>query len=439
MVIAAAAACNGGRSGAATTETGGTTDASGTGNATTTADAADCEVDPEFSSCEAPGGAEGLCLAGDCHAVQPCDAAGCAMGPTHPLADTLLAECYDANGAITCPGAAGAPSCADAPLCGQDAQYGWDSMNPREQRFELEDAAGAPVVTDRVTGLVWYGCVLGQGAGCAGQADRVPWEEARAFCEDASWGGHDDWVLPDVYQLHSLVDYSTTSPAIDRSVFQNSPSLVAENTDEWWIECQWSSTDVAGSSNAVWGVMVNSGDILTGSGLPWHEHDKAASGWEGCYARCVRRTEPPARKRHLLLDQGGEPVVADTIIARLWQGCSAGQSGSGCTGEPRTLSWPDALAYCEGLSWGGYEDWRLPNMMELGSLPDRSRFLPAIDPALFPNTPYFGSGPADDERWATYWSSTARWYQSFALYVDFSGGGSHFYRQEEGRHVRCVR
>ena len=42
------------------------------------------------------------------------------------------------------------------------------------------------------------------------------------------------------------------------------------------------------------------------------------------------------------------------------------------------LSWNSAIVYCEGLSYGGQTDWRLPNIKELQSLVDYGRYNPAI-------------------------------------------------------------
>jgi hypothetical protein len=182
--------------------------------------------------------------------------------------------------------------------------------------------------------------------------------------------------------------------------------------------------------------MVNSGDVLTGSGVPYHPHDKAAADWVGCYTRCVRPHRLPTHQRYHRFEGGGEPVIADTIALRTWQGCSIGQTGPSCAGEATMLPWADALSACEKLDWGGHDDWRLPNVTELRSLVDLREFRPAIDPAMFPNTPAYDG--QNDLR-GQYWSSTARWYNSFALYVSFHDGGNHFYVQDEARHVRCVR
>ena len=102
------------------------------------------------------------------------------------------------------------------------------------------------------------------------------------------------------------------------------------------------------------------------------------------------------------------------------------------------ISWKSSLAHCEGLTWGGKDDWRLPNVKELRSLVDTGKRSPAIDATMFPNTPYYGAGMTSQNA-GQYWSSTARSYNDFALYVDFRSGFSHFYKQTEGRHVRCTR
>lgn len=414
----------------------------------------DCTSRPDFTQCVAAADADGICLLGACEALTPCGAAGCTdHRPRFPLADTSVRECFGPSpragqdGRISCPGKAGSAACASTDHCGQDGQYGWDVEHKAAERFTVSTApADQRVVTDNVTGLKWQRCAGGQtGADCKGAASLQDWSRARTHCEQSSWAGHTDWRLPDNHELHSLLDFSTTSPALDRSVFSNAPSKFSDEYEQWWRECYWTATTYAGDSKVAWVAMVNSGDMSEGSGTPYHLNTKDLSTkdgkkWEGCYVRCVRGSRAATKhERFVRLDAvADQPTVADTETHLIWQGCSAGQKGSVCSGAAAMKPWKASLSHCEGLTWAGKSDWRLPSVKELRSLVDTSRRSPAIDDAMFPNTPYYGA-KLTAQNAGQFWSATARWYNDFALYVDFRSGFSHFYKQPEGRHVRCVR
>ena len=93
--------------------------------------------------------------------------------------------------------------------------------------------------------------------------------------------------------------------------------------------------------------------------------------------------------------------------------------------------WDGAVSYCNGLSYAGYDDWRLPTPLELLTIVDNSKYDPALDTTYFPNTPsgYFWS------------SSTLVNDTSLAWKVDFYNGHvavGHYY-DETWYYVRCVR
>jgi len=406
-----------------------------------------CDALPELSPCADDDGLPGVCALSDCVVHPPCPAGGCdESGPRTPVAPTNLRVCYGPSGdgipdgTIACPAAIGSAACADTPYCGTDAQYGWDARNPASVRFDWTADGAEPVIRDVVTGLSWMGCVHGQqGGACAGEGARVDGFEAASICRDATWGGHDDWVLPSAHELHSIVDFGRTAPAFDLSVFLNAPSSFAQDYEQWWIECAWTRTDYAQADGVAWAVITNNGDVSQGSGVPYHLHDRAADGWDGCTVRCVRESAPLDHGRFArLVPEPDEPIVVDTIGRRIWQGCAAGQRGESCAGAAEKMTWAQALSTCEGLRWGGHDDWRLPDIKELRSLVDERRARPAIDPEAFPSTPFYGPDDTSDNV-GQFWSSTARSYNNFALYADFGTGFSHFFRQDEGRHVRCVR
>ncbi|MBN1774399.1 MAG: DUF1566 domain-containing protein [Deltaproteobacteria bacterium] len=139
---------------------------------------------------------------------------------------------------------------------------------------------------------------------------------------------------------------------------------------------------------------------------------------------------PPAAGRHDFARTGDtEPVVTDPVTGLVWQGCPAGTAGSDCgTGERASLDWRAALAWCDGLMWGGRDDWRLPDRYELMSVIDHARVGPAADTAAFPETSDY------------FWSSSSYVAGSLLVWsVYFNSGNLSLSHREARQFVRCVR
>jgi hypothetical protein len=115
----------------------------------------------------------------------------------------------------------------------------------------------------------------------------------------------------------------------------------------------------------------------------------------------------------------GDGTVTDNCTGLVWQQVSDGVQ----------RDWEGCLAYCEGLEYAGYSDWRLPNRRELESLVDSSRHTPSIDPKLFPDNLHVG-----------FWSSTTHVKNpAEAWRVHFLYGGVGHYIKSGQYHARCVR
>ena len=74
----------------------------------------------------------------------------------------------------------------------------------------------------------------------------------------------------------------------------------------------------------------------------------------------------------------GDGTVTDKVTGLMWQQQTMMQ---GQMSPPLyvTLTFINANSYCPSLSLGGYNDWRLPSLVELISIADYS---PAIEPTL---------------------------------------------------------
>ncbi len=72
--------------------------------------------------------------------------------------------------------------------------------------------------------------------------DRIDWCGSLAYCEDLSFAGHDDWRLPNVRELQSIVDYGRHGPAIDpvfgalSSRYWSSTSRAASPAGAWLVD-----------------------------------------------------------------------------------------------------------------------------------------------------------------------------------------------------------
>lgn len=111
--------------------------------------------------------------------------------------------CYDAAGNVI--------DCATATCPGQDGLY--QTGCPSEGRF-VDNGDGT--VSDNCTELMWQKNTADvNGDGQLTDQDRVNWCDALAYCETLSFAGHDDWRLPNVRELQSIVYYERFSPTID--------------------------------------------------------------------------------------------------------------------------------------------------------------------------------------------------------------------------------
>ena len=92
--------------------------------------------------------------------------------------------------------------------------------------------------------------------------DELTWNEALEYAKNLREGGFDNWRVPTIKELISLVDYSKSNLATDL------PDMEEAN--------YWSSTSSAHNSNGAWIVGFSNGYVY------------ANSKTDSYYVRCVR-------------------------------------------------------------------------------------------------------------------------------------------------------
>ena len=77
------------------------------------------------------------------------------------------------------------------------------------------------VVTDNHTGLMWKLCSEGQsGSDCAtGSEQTYTWQGALQQAQNSAFAGYDDWRLPSIKELLTLVETCRTNPSINTEIF----------------------------------------------------------------------------------------------------------------------------------------------------------------------------------------------------------------------------
>lgn len=374
---------------------------------------------PDFTSCEIvtdPDRSYDVCVQGECVSPGPDDRV---LGPHFALPDTGQRLCYDDQYALAiCPGTAGTDACGTTRYCGQDAQYGSDAAIMASGRYVRTEPVGEQfVVVDKATDLMWQGCPSGMnGNDCqSGTPLYHGWTAANQYCEDLSWGGFDDWHLPNFSQLALLILKDGSVPATDNSVF---PGTIPPEGKISEMGVYWTST-ISESGSARY---FDFEDGASNSRSIEHPFEYLA--------RCFRYNAPPDSRFSRMEPVSNEPVVHDSVIGLTWQGCAAGLSGSDCsTGTVQEYTYSDSFAYCEDLTWGGFDDWRMADMYEMESVINYGIGLPTVDLRVFPDVPSANY----------YWTGTRGYHPVDMIVISWYGGWFGQLIRSEAIPVRCIR
>ena len=246
-----------------------------------------------------------------------------------------------------------------------------------DQSSDCDSYASTDVVTDNLTGLM---------RPRDGSLDETKtWANAISFANDLNLCGYNDWRLPNVNELESLLNAGEANTAN----WLNGVGFTNVQADLYW-----SSTSFPDPTDVAWVAKMVDGDIME-SGL--FENNKNSDN----YVWPVRAvTSEPAElwktgqtASYAIGDDGdfergvawpsprfannGNGTVTDNLTGLVWL------KDANCFGEK---AWSFALSDTNNLAEGQCGltdgstagDWHLPNRKELRSLSDYSQYSPAL-------------------------------------------------------------
>ena len=228
-----------------------------------------------------------------------------------------------------------------------DLQMGIDWPSPRF----TDNSDGT--ITDNLTGLMWDQ---------SGVTATNYWAEDLAAVAGLSLGGHNDWRVPNDVELRTLWN----AGQVDLAAWLNSAGFDAVDTSSYYT-----SSTVAALTSYAWAPVLSNG---TGYGAAKTVTQRLVIAVRGVSAGAAVQ---PARTGQTATYASGDDgdlemgvawpnprfvdnedgTVTDLLTGLVWE-----QDAS------RSATWGAALSDANTMTLAGYDDWRMPNVLELMSI-----------------------------------------------------------------------
>lgn len=229
--------------------------------------------------------------------------------------ETMQTLCYDNDSIISC------PSSGEA-FFGQEPNF-----THLEHSFTI-DAGNPTVIKEEVSQLIWQKETPLNYDGCL-NGDSCTMEEAIEFCENSSTGGYDDWRLPTVAELTTIMNYAST-PNI-YSGFDNTH-------DSYWT---------------VEGIIFSTAD------------GSSAQSTGTAQVKCVRSDNSTCPVLQCINQDMMKIITFDFALVLNYQWDFAFWYFSE---SMQSDNWKNALEICEQVNFNGINKMRLPTVNELARL-----------------------------------------------------------------------
>jgi hypothetical protein len=271
---------------------------------------------------------------------------------------------------------------------GQDAYYAIGC--PLDGRF-VDNGDGT--VTDKCTNLMWQKATA-RPEGSEIYEYKTSWESALKYAEALEFADHDDWRLPNINELVSIIVWQEPPVYPDPDELRMYVPEPFDVPPSWPWSNYWSST-------------LGQSVLLGHVGYPVDPTCSELSACEGAHIRCVRgglgpcEARLPATGMDVCVEpdpslgyfrvvpcdaasfvgqdaayqagcpmdgrfvDNGDGTVTDLCTGLMWMQDPAVPDSRYNPDECDGIFWQEALIYAENLDFAGYSDWRLPNVREL--------------------------------------------------------------------------
>lgn len=271
---------------------------------------------------------------------------------SYNIVDTNQKSCFSDSTMINCPS-------KDSDFFGQDAQYEGNAPSYTISNDKL-------TVTDNVTGLMWVKSPDWTNDGKINIDDKMTQTDAAGYVatvNDQSFAGYNDWRLPSIKELYSLIDFTgedisditdlgaDLKPYINSDVFDY--AMGDTDAGERDIDSQWATSSiytatVMNNQQCMFGVNFADGRI------------KCYPVNKDFYVLYVRKVDNYGEND---FKDNGDDTISDLATGLMWAK----------NDSQAALNWEEALNFVaekNEAKFLGYSDWRLPNIKELQSIVD---------------------------------------------------------------------